>query len=124
MKLFSKDKGIILLILNAVLIIWLMISIVISVANITNTLIKDYEYDYKEYKEVYCYYYEEYDDKDGMITNEEYVDRTCKSEYASYKLNNKEMELSRKRSLIISISSIILSAIVLLVLNLKSKDKK
>ena len=124
MKLFSKDKGIILLILNAVLIIWLMISIVISVANITNTLIKDYEYDYKEYKEVYCYYHEEYDDKDGTIKNEEYVERTCKSEYASYKLSNKEMEISRKRGLIISISSIILSVIVLLVLNLKSKDKK
>ena len=124
MKLFSKDKGIILLILNAVLIIWLMISIVISVANVTNTLIKDYEYDYKEYKEVYCYYHEEYDDKDGTITNEEYVERTCKSEYASYKLSNKEMEISRKRGLIVSISSIIISVIVLLVLNLKSKDKK
>lgn len=124
MKLFSKEKGIILSILNAILVIWLMVGIILTVANVTNILIKDYEYDYKEYKEVYCYYHEEYDDKDGTVTNEEYVERTCKSEYASYKLSNKEMEISRKRGLIVSNTNIVLTTLVLVVLNLKSKDKK
>ena len=54
MNLFKKEKGIVLSILNAVLIIWILSAIVIVATNITSLLIKDYTYTYNEYKTTNC----------------------------------------------------------------------
>ena len=50
MKLFSKEKGIVLSLLNAIFIIWIVSALVITISNITMIFIKDYTYTYEEYK--------------------------------------------------------------------------
>lgn len=109
MNLFSKEKGIIFSALNAILIIWIIATMVMTISNITTFLIKDYEYTYEEYKISYC---------DLKLDIEE----TCKNDYINYQLDRKSYDINNKRELIISIANVILVSVVLIVLN-QSKKK-
>lgn len=115
MRLFSKEKGIILNILNVILIIWLMLGIVFTVANVADVIIKEPIHTYEEYEALYCYNYD--------IEETDSVDKNCKSDYISYKYDLKYRSNETKKGLVISISNILLSGIVLILLN-KGKDKK
>ena len=44
MKLFNKDKGFVLSCLNAVLLIWIIAAIVLTISNIIHILVKDISY--------------------------------------------------------------------------------
>jgi len=110
MKLFSKEKGIIFSILNAILVIWIITATVIGISNITTLVVKDYEYSYDEYKTVYC---------DLEYEKEE----ECINRYDSYKIDQKVYNIDYKRNLIVSISNIVLVSGVLLVLNKEKKSK-
>ena len=115
MRLFSKENGVILNILNAVLIIWLMLGIVFTVANVADVMIKEPAHTYEEYEALYCYNYD--------IEEKDSVDKNCKSDYVPYKYDLKYRNNETKKGLIISISNILLSSIVLVLLN-KEKNKK
>jgi len=106
MNLFSKEKGIIFSILNAILVIWIISAIIITVSNLTHILVKDYTYNYDEYKIVYC--------------NLDYeTELECKNNYDAYAIDAKHEDISYKRDLIIAISNVILVSGVLVLLNTK-----
>lgn len=108
MKLFAKEKGIILCILNAILVLWFIAATVITVSNATQYFIKDYEYTYEEYKKVYCDF--EYETKEE-----------CDNYYETYKLDRKIYSVEYKRNIIVSISNVILVTTTLFIIN---KEKK
>lgn len=109
--MFNKERGIIVLILNAVLIIWLLSATILTINNITNILIKDYIYTYEEYKISYCNF--EYE------TEEE-----CKNNYAIFKLDNKNLNVEYYRNIINSAANVILVSTTLLILNKKKIKNK
>ena len=110
MKLFSKEKGIIFSILNAIFVIWIVSALVITISNITMLAIKDYTYTYEEYKVINCDF--EYE-----------TEENCESNYTLYKIDSKNYNTEYKRNIIISVSNIIIVSGILFVLN-KEKNKK
>lgn len=110
MKLFSKEKGIIFSILNAVLVIWVITATVVAVSNITPLVIKDYEYTYEEYKMIYC---------DSEYETEE----ECNNNFNSYKLDKKVYNVDYKRNVVTAVFNIVLVSGVLFVLNKERKVK-
>ncbi|MBO5095928.1 MAG: hypothetical protein J6B98_03555 [Bacilli bacterium] len=104
MNLFKKEKGIVLGILNAILLIWILAAIVTTISNITMLIIKDYSYTYAEYEVAYCDY--EYE-----------TEEDCKNNYTIYKLDNKNFEIEYKRNIILSMSNVVLILGVLWFLN-------
>ena len=95
MKLFSKEKGIVLSILNAIFVIWIVTALVITISNITMLVIKDYTYTYEEYKAINC---------DFKYETEE----NCESNYTLYKIDSKNYNTDYKRNIIISVSNIVI----------------
>lgn len=111
MNLFSKEKGIILSLLNAVLIIWLLGAIISTISNITPLVIRDHVYNYEEYKIMYC---------DLEYESEE----LCKNNYIAYELDSKYTDPEYKRSVIISITNVLLVSTALVILNKSKKLNK
>lgn len=95
MGLFSKEKGLILSILNAILVIWIVGACVSFVANISYVLVKDHQYTYEEYETVYC-------DLD-YETEEE-----CKNYFISYELDQSDFQINYLRDSIISAVHVLL----------------
>ena len=112
MKLFNKDKGCVLSCLNAVLLIWIIAAIVLTISNITHILVKDISYTYEEYKVQYCQYYEEKDSKED-------IENECKISYQQDKLHQKQQHRSYQRNLIISIANIFVVSGTLILINKK-----
>lgn len=110
MNLFSKDNGA-LAILNVILVLWILTAISICVSDITNLLIKDYEYSYEDYKISYCDF--EYE------TEEE-----CNKNYNIFKVDQKVFEIEYKRSIIISIINVVLVSGTLVILNVGQRKRK
>lgn len=110
MSLFSKEKGIVLNLLNAVLVIWVLGAIIATISNLTPLLIKEHVYSYEEYQIAYCNF--EYE------TEEE-----CKNNYTAYKLDSKYYNTEYKRGIIISITNVILVSTTIVLLNV-TKNKK
>lgn len=108
MGLFTKDKGLILSILNAIFVIWIVGACVSCITNVSNILIKDHQYTYDEYQLISCDM--EYDTED-----------VCLGYYTLY-INDEEMINNEYvRNLIISVANILLVAGTLVLVN---KDKK
>lgn len=110
MKLFSKEKGIVLSILNAVLVIWLIAATCITISNVSSLVIKDYEYTYEEYENAYCNF--EYDIKDE-----------CEANYKDFTLDRKVYSVDIKRNIVVSVSNVLLVSIALFVINKEKKNK-
>ena len=108
MKLFSKDKGIVLSCLNAALIIWITAAIVLTISNFTYIVFKDIEYTKEEYEIQYCSYPEYKEENDD-----------CEIRYQQYKLDQRHSQRNYQRSIIISISNVIIVTGILLIINKK-----
>ncbi len=108
MNLFAKEKGIVLSVLNAVLLIWFLVAIIITISNFTVLIIKDHNYSYEEYEVTYCDF--NYESKED-----------CKDNYVSYELEEKNLNIGQKRNIIISLSNVFLITGTIWLLN---KDKK
>lgn len=111
MKLFSKEKGIVFSIFNAILLIWILVAIVLTITNLTSLFIANPVYTYEEYKLFHC---------DLKYETEE----TCKLYYDSYKYDLRYEENMYKREIITSLSQVILIPSVLLILNIKPKRQE
>lgn len=109
MKLFSKEKGIILAILNGVLVLWILAATCICISNATRLLVKDYEYTYEQYKVSFCIDYE--------------TDEECKNNYEIYKVDQKYFYSDNKRNIIVSIANVLLVSTALLVLNIGNRKE-
>jgi hypothetical protein len=110
LKLFSKEKELILKITNAILIIWLLASLCFVISNLATLIIKDIPITYSEYQNNYC-------------TTEKEVSKNCSSDYNNYIINNTNNYAYEKRSLVISIGITIITIGFIYGLNYK-KDKK
>ena len=111
MSLFSKEKGIVLSILNAVLLIWILAAIVVCISNLTNIVIKDYSYNYDDYKIVFCNL--EYETEDD-----------CKEYYKTHIIDLKGEDIYHKRNALIAASNVLLVSITLIILNINKKKEK
>ena len=91
MNLFSKDKGVVHNLVNAVLLFWILISITLVCNSIVNNIFfREKTQSYNEYKEENCYIPEKYDveEYDSEKDFEEEVneaEKDCKSMYKDYK---------------------------------------
>lgn len=119
MKLFAKEKGIVFNILNAILVVWLMIGVVLTISNISDIVIKNHVYTYDEYKVAYCYSFVDKDNSEELVNEND--GSNCRNEYALYKINNEDMKRDSIRYLIVSVSDIVLSGFVLFLLNKKGE---
>ena len=111
MKLFSKEKGIIFSILNAILVIWIIAAIVLAISNFSYLIVKGPIYNYQEYESINCDL--EYETKEE-----------CERYYNSYKADIKYNDIEYKRSLIVSIANIVIVSSVIFILNKETKQNK
>ncbi len=103
MNLFSKEKEIIFKITNAVLLIWLIASIVFVATSIIELVLKEpiREYTFEEYKSTNCIY------KDSDLSDEESA-ALCLTNYNDYKFNSENNDYYKWRTLYISIANVII----------------
>ena len=111
MGLFSKEKGLILNILNGIFIIWMVGALVACVSNLTHIIVADSEYTYEEYKVMYC---------DMEHDSEEY----CSNSFISYNLGQRDNNKIYLRNEIISIANVLLVAGALVFVNKEKKKNK
>ena len=111
MGLFSKEKGLILNILNGVFIIWIVGALVVCVSNLSYVIVKDSEYTYDEYKIMYC---------DMEHDTEEY----CSNSFISYNLGRKDNNKTYLRNEIIAIANVLLVSGALVLVNREKKKNK
>lgn len=110
MNLFSKEKGIVLSLLNAVLVIWLLGAVIFTISNLTSLIIKEPVYTYEEYKIMNCDF--EFDTVED-----------CENNYEMYKLDSKYFDIQTKRSFIVSVANIVLVFTTLILLNKNKRIK-
>lgn len=111
MGLFSKEKGLILNILNGIFIIWIVGALVACVSNLTHIIVEDSEYSYEEYKVMYCDM--EYDSEES-----------CSNSYISYNLGQRDNYKIYLRNEIISVANVLLVAGALIFVNKEKKKNK
>lgn len=110
MNLFSKEKGLVLSLLNAVLVIWVIAATVVTISNLTNIFIKDFSYSYEDYKIVFC--------------NSEYEsEEDCQNYYKSHIIDLDGEIVYYKRNAIIAVSNVLLVSATLIILNTNKKRK-
>ena len=115
-KLFSKEKDIVLKVINSILVIWLIAAIVITFG-VGIRIFKDVTLSYSDYSKQIC-------DLD-KIPMEEIDQQTIKDNcYASYIAEKKENESYNKanvNNILVSLSNIVIVALFLSLLNRKYK---
>ena len=99
MNLFSKEKEIILKIINAILVVWILIASVVIVNNLVYIVVKDPEITYEEYKLVNC---------SGAKKSEILLEDDCQAEYKSENINNRLQNYYYYRSIIICLAQILI----------------
>ena len=115
-KLFSKEKDIVLKVINSILVIWLIAAIVITFGVGIRIFNKDVTLSYSDYSKQIC-------DLDKIPT-EEIDQQTIKDNYASYIAEKKENESYNKanvNNILVSLSNIVIVALFLSLLNRKYK---
>ena len=110
MKLFDKNKELILKILNAILLIWIVASLCISISNVVNLSIKENNIKYEDYKILYC--------------DNDLDESDCKDSYKMEQLFNEQEHIAYKKSLIVSLSNAVIVSGVLILLNTSKKSTK
>lgn len=106
MKLFGKENDLIKRILNLILVVWLIITIVVSYTN-TVDLLFDYSLEkYDEYKVLYC---------------KEETDESCLDRYNYEEINNKLSRTSQVKSLINSTGNFIVVGAFIFLFNRRTK---
>ena len=112
MELFSKEKELILKLVNAVLVIWFVTALVITFNIGLNILIKAPEQTFEEYKAVNCYY-----------RDEEYKD-SCENQYESNKYHQKEDKRNKKINISVAIFNVVAVGATTFILNRPKKKSK
>lgn len=117
MNLFSQEKETIFKITNAVLLIWLVASIIILFSSIIDITVKDPVMNYEQYKLNNCsvIFYDDVKEDDSM--------KNCESQYENYKYENDRVDTYKLKSIYNSLANIIVVAGVMVFLNKKKKNK-
>ena len=116
MKLFAKEKDIVLKIVNSILIVGAIISIIVMISTGINIINKPEILSYKEYaKEVCTIDKLEYE---GTEIEKE-VEESCKNYYIIDKQEKKEFNRGNRNNFIISLSTTIVLLVAMILLNKK-----
>lgn len=111
MKLFSKEKGFVFSALNAILLIWMIVSAVSMVSNLSSLIIQDDDYTYDEYKLLYC--------NMKYVTEEE-----CQNDYSAHKLSNRSWNNDYKREIIIAFGNLVIVGGAMYLINKEKTTEK
>lgn len=116
-KLFSKEKDIFLKIVNAILIIWVMVAIVITLGVGIHIVNREKVLSYEDYKVMQC-------DLD-KIPQEEIDSKTteenCHASYISDKHYQEQMDKENVNNFLIGLSNIVIVSLFMHLLNKKTK---
>lgn len=116
MKLFSKEKDIVLKVVNSILIVGAIISIIIMISTGVNLINKPEILSYEEYSKEVCTIDKlEYE---GQEIEKEVAD-ACKNYYIIDKQDKKDMIKTNKNNFLISLSTTIVLLITIHLLNKK-----
>ena len=116
-KLFSKEKDIFLKIINAILIIWVMVAIVITLGVGIHIVNREQILTYEEYKVSQC-------DLDKIPEEEvdsETTEQNCRANYLSDKHFQEQTDKENVNNFLIGLSNIIIVTIFMHLLNKKTK---
>ena len=115
MNLFKPEKDLIWRILNAVLLVWALVSLAVFInATVVETLIPEPSSNYEVYRNNYC---RNYDTDKAMFLD----DDQCKSQFDQQKVDQK---YRRQRTALTSFISLIIPAGSLILFNLRPKNAK
>lgn len=120
MILFSKDKELIFKITNAILLLWLVGAIALTLVSVVNLLVKEPELTYAEFEVTNCRWYKDVED----VTDDEAKTR-CREEYEAQKVWQKNNDFHYKKAIYTAGVNIIVVGGVLFLMNfMKKKDNK
>ena len=123
MILFSKDKEIILKIVNAVFLLWFIIAL-LAIGNITiNMLVMEKTQTYEEYKLISCGSLSIKNPSDPAL-NKGVSEADCKLMYDQYKYNNRNNTYYQKVDLYKGIANAVIVLGTLFILNRKKEIVK
>jgi hypothetical protein len=119
MILFSQDKEIVFKITNAILLLWLIAAVAITVSNGIDLLMKEPQrtYTYEEYEVSNCLYFKE----DTTLTEEE-IDARCLLNYNEQKFYQDNISYNKSRNLYISLANAVIVGGVLFFINKSKKE--
>lgn len=116
-KLFSKEKDIFLKIVNAILIIWVIVAIVITLGVGIHIVNGDKVLSYEEYKVAQC-------DLDKIPTEEidsKTIEQNCLDNYKTDKRYQEQMNKENVNNFLVGLSNIVIVSLFMHLLNKKSK---
>ena len=116
-KLFAKEKDIFLKIINSILVLWVIVAIVITLAVGINIVNRERVLTYEEYKTEKC-------DLDKIPTEEIDIDEIKENCYESYKYDKQNINRINKQNnnnFLIGLSNILIVSLFLNLLNKKVK---
>lgn len=122
MKLFSKEKDIVLKVVNSILIVGAIISIIVVISTGINIINKQEILSYEDYaKEVCTIDKLEYEgtDEEGKQEIEKEREKTCNSFYIMDKKEKKEINKTNLNNFLISLSTTIVLLVTIHILNKK-----
>lgn len=116
-KLFSKEKDIVLKVINSILVIWLIAAIVITFGVGIRIFNKDVTLSYSDYSKQIC-------DLDKIPTEEidqQTIKYNCYASYIAEKKENESYNKANVNNILVSLSNIVIVALFLSLLNRKYK---
>lgn len=122
MRLFAKEKDIVLKVVNSILIVGAIISIIVVISTGINLINKQEILPYEDYaKEVCTIDKLEYEgtDEEGKKEIEKEREKTCNSYYIQDKKEKKEINKSNINNFLISLSTTIVLLLTIHILNKK-----
>ena len=122
MKLFSKEKDLVLKIVNSILIVGAIISIIVVIATGINIINGPEILTYDDYaKEVCTLDKLEYEgtDEEGKKKYDEDIKKVCKENYLEDKQEKQEMKKTNLNNFLISLSATVVLLVTIHILNKK-----
>lgn len=116
-KLFSKEKDIVLKIINSILVVWLMVSIVITFGVGIRIVNKDTILPYTDYSKQIC----DLDKIPEEEIDQDTIKDNCYSSYINEKKENESYNKSNINNLLIALSNVIIVSLFLSLLNKRYK---
>lgn len=116
-KLFSKEKDIVLKVINSILIIWLIVAIVITFGVGIKIINKDTVLSYSDYSKEIC----DLDKIPSEEIDQDTIKDNCYVSYIEEKKETENMNSTNVNNILISLSNVVIVGLFLSILNKKYK---
>ncbi len=118
MILFSKEKELIFKITNAILLLWFVAAVVITLISIIDLIWKEPKLPYEDYKVVNCKWYQE-----SAEYNEVEAEKMCKNSYQESFVGERNDDYRQIKAIFYGVVNVVVVGGVLAFMN-KEKGKK